>query len=165
MKRSILFFALLGMLFVLPSCQKETVQDDTGLTSPSGLRLAENYDDLADMIELGHKNKFNFDLKTEVKDVRWQTLKGVETGFVDYVNNNGNVVSLAVQPRAQVEALEGKKGKDLDNARLIEITVWCVNISCNCNMTIIFGDEWITFICWCGGAGDCGIGAVIGVID
>lgn len=163
MKRSIYLFALLGLLLVLPACQKEVVVEDQGLVSPSGLRLADDYDQLADMIEMGYKGKFGMTLETQVKDVNWRTIKGVETGFVEYVNNTGNVVALAVQPRSQVEAKEGKKGKDLENAR-IDIVVACVNETCSaCNMTIIFGDEWITFICWCWEAGDCGIVAAIGI--
>ncbi len=163
MKRSIYLFALLGLLFVLPACQKEVVVEDQGLVSPSGLKLADDYDQLADMIELGYKGKFGMTLETQVKDVNWRKIKGVETGFVEYLNNSGNVVALAVQPRSQVEAKEGKKGKDLENAR-IDIVVSCIDESCNgCNMTIIFGEEWITFICWCWDNGDCGIEAVIGI--
>lgn len=161
MKSSFYFFALLGLLFVLPACQKEVVIEDNGLTSPSGLRLADDYDQLADMIELGYKGKFGMTLETEVKDIKWGNLKGVETGFVEYLNNHGNRVALAVQPRSQVEAKEGKKGKELENARLA-IDVSCIDVSCNgCNMTVIFGDEWITFICWCWDSGDCGIEAII----
>lgn len=162
MKRSFYFFALLGLLFVLPACQKEVVVEDNGLTSPSGLRLANDYDELATMIETGFRDKYNLDLDTEVKNVRWENHDGIETGFVSYLNKKGDIVEFAVQPRAQVEA---KKGKGLENAR-VDITVQCLQGTCGgaCNMDIVIGGDWISFTCWCGAAGSCGIRAIIDVL-
>lgn len=163
MKKSLYFFALLGLLFVLPACQKEVVVEDNGLTSPSGFRLADNYDELATMIETGFKDKYNLKLDTEVKNVRWENHDGIETGFVDYLNAKGEVVSFAVQPRAQVEAKKGPVSEA--NSKVIDITVWCTQSTCtgNCNMDIVIGRDVIVFTCWCDAAGGCGIGAIIEV--
>jgi hypothetical protein len=146
MKKSIYFAALLGMLFLLPACQKEILQEDDGLVSPSGKQLAQDYITLGNMIEGFVQTEFKTTITAKVLDIQWQVANGHEVGLVRYEDQAGDVTSFAVAWNGGGSNL--REGE----VELVPATVSCKDVNCstdNCALGVREQNGWTIYQCAC----------------
>ncbi len=151
MKKSFYLMALLGVLFLLPSCQREVITaDDSGLSSPSGLRLAKDYDALGTMIETTAEAAYSMKVSATVVDVKWESVGGRELAFVRYTDQAGEVGNFAV---AKTIDNNGRSKGDIQHEYdLLKVTVGCKNVSCstgNCALGTRDQNGWTIYQCAC----------------
>jgi hypothetical protein len=147
MKKSIYLIALLGILFLLPSCQKEIIQEDNGLVSPSGKQLAKDYATLGGMIEGFLQTEYSIAITANVMDVDWQVANGQEIAFVRYEDQTGDISNFAV-------AWNGGGGSNLREGELevAAAAVTCKDVSCstdNCALGVREQNGWTIYQCAC----------------
>jgi hypothetical protein len=151
MKKSFYLIALLGVLFVLPSCQREVITtDDTGLSSPSGMRLAKDFDALGTLIEQTAKAEYGMKVSATVVDVKWENVGGRELAFVRYTDETGEVGNFAV---AKSITNTGRSKADIQHEHdLLKVAVSCKNVSCstgNCALGTRDQNGWTIYQCAC----------------
>jgi hypothetical protein len=158
MKKSIYLIALLGIMFLLPACQKEILQDDNGLVSPSGKQLAKDYATLGGMIEGFMQAEYSIGITAKVLDIQWQVANGHEIAFVRYEDQAGDISNFAV-------AWNGGEGSTLREADLAPATVSCRDASCatdNCALGVREQNGWTIYQCACNlGGGQFGPGCEV----
>lgn len=161
MKRSLYLIALLGLLFILPACQKEDATTNAdGLTSPSGVRLADNYDVLSDNIEGFVQKNHNKAIEASIQEIVWETVNGVDIAFVRYKDQSGEVYNLAMHAKGEGAVDEAV------NARIVQ-TVTCKNVSCagNCILVVDTVQNQVYYQCNCpGGGGGCEVVVTITIV-
>jgi hypothetical protein len=148
MKKSFYFFALLGLLFVLPACQKEVVVEDNGLTSPSGQRLADSYDELGEMVEFFYETELNYQLTTKVKSIEWGVVGSTEVAILKHVSYDG--VELSFAALRQVNGQSHEQSGDGFANRVEDVTK-CKNTGCSvqCSIAEKNWGGWIVRACVC----------------
>lgn len=162
MKWSKSLLALLGLLLVLSACQREDVlQDDSGLTSPSGVRLADDYESLGSMIEGFMKSEYNVKMTAQVTDIYWMDANGRELAFVTYADQSGAVSKFAVTRDLGSTQRDGDLGVDPQ-----PVTVSCKDVSCsthNCALGVRTENGWTIYQCGCnlGGGNSFGPGCEV----